>query len=321
MADFTPISELPGVEVENVPEVQFADLTHGRTAYRVWKSKLVDEQKDSDVKTVVLVHGLSSFSFLYHPVAQMLVASQPCKVITLDLYGRGMSMLHSEHQNRIHNLDLFVTQLRELFDHLFNRESDEVKKQDAKQFDVLVGLSMGGAIVAEFARLYGDRFSTVVMLAPAGLPVVMPLAAQLIHIPWVGDAIWYFFGPSGLRSGAGNDFPEKDRHEFKEHTRVLEENVDWCLKNNPQWQWAILNSLRNFPLNTAREVFEGLGQAELPKQVVLVWGNRDDVCPYKNCETLLELIPRAKLNTLEECGHWIPINKTRELYEIISKLL
>jgi pimeloyl-ACP methyl ester carboxylesterase len=305
---FPAYKELPGVDAATVPNVQFANLTHGSCAYRVWGP--------SDAsKRLLFVHGLSTFSFLYHPLAQKLSTTYGCKIVTYDLFSRGMSLLNEQHASDAHDMSLFVTQLSELVDIVY--PAAEEKNDGSKRFDVLVGLSMGGPISAEYGRLNGKNFSKLVMLAPAGLPVQLESTAKLIS----DEAAWFANGRDSLKAGAARDWPEATRDQFQEEIKVLQENVEWTYANNFQWLGGILSSLRNFPISTAHSTFEGVGNNEEPQEVTVVWGDEDAVCPYRNSVTLKELIPRIKLVTLPGCGHMVPINELQGLYDVLEKTI
>jgi pimeloyl-ACP methyl ester carboxylesterase len=60
----------------------------------------------------------------------------------------------------------------------------------------LIGHSMGGAIAAAFAELYPQHIAGLVLVAPAGLPVPMPITAHIAKLPLVGELI--MGGPIGM---------------------------------------------------------------------------------------------------------------------------
>eukprot|EP01027_Heterolobosea_sp_BB2_P017141 GEZU01024314.1.p1 GENE.GEZU01024314.1~~GEZU01024314.1.p1 ORF type:complete len:138 (+),score=26.25 GEZU01024314.1:727-1140(+) len=80
---------------------------------------------------------------------------------------------------------------------------------------------------------------------------------------------------------------------------------------NPGFVRSFLSTLRNFPLDgRIRADFERVGKlSNLP--VLLLWGDADSVVPYANALAIKELIPHARLVTLEKAGHH-PMMESKE---------
>ena len=64
---------------------------------------------------------------------------------------------------------------------------------------------------------------------------------------------------------------------------------------------AILSTVRQWPGADSLGEYEVLGQKDVP--VRLFWGRQDQTVPLAHSEKLLELIPRARLEIIENAGH------------------
>src|SRR2546423_1621128 len=76
--------------------------------------------------------------------------------------------------------NLYVNQTLELLSSL--RGSGKIN--DTEKFH-LIGFSLGGAIAAVFSAKYGMQLKSLTLLAPAGAPFEVPLAARIAVLPGV----------------------------------------------------------------------------------------------------------------------------------------
>lgn len=123
-----------------------------------------------DAQIVVLVHGFSVPYYIWDPTFEGLTQAG-FRVLRYDLYGRGFS----DRPEKNYNLDLFNAQLDELLPALkIERPVD------------LVGLSMGGPIVARFANTHPGLVRSLILIDPEVAPVptreIFPL-----NIPVIGE--------------------------------------------------------------------------------------------------------------------------------------
>jgi pimeloyl-ACP methyl ester carboxylesterase len=66
-----------------------------------------------------------------------------------------------------------------------------------RRFDV-VGMSMGGPIAAEVFRRHSQRIARLVLLAPAGLSVPVPIHGRISKIPYLGEVVTGLLGKAAL---------------------------------------------------------------------------------------------------------------------------
>jgi pimeloyl-ACP methyl ester carboxylesterase len=118
-------------------------------------------------------------------------------------------------------------------------------------------------------------------IAPMALPLIGEYLAAVYLIPQ-------------LAAGQSGDFANKEAH------------PDWEDRFREQMQYhgfraAILSTVRNFPAADTLGEYRDLGRKDLPVQ--LFWGRQDQTIPLEHSEKLLELVPQAQLNIIENAGH------------------
>jgi len=228
-------------------------------------------------EVVVLVHGFSVPAYLWDPTFEALIRAG-FRVLRFDLYGRG----HSDRPDVDYTIPFFADQLGYLVDELgivtpFN----------------LVGLSMGGPVVTHFTNRNLQKVKRLVLVDPM---VFTPSRddVSLLTLPLIGEYLANVYLVPRLAAGQSDDFRNKDRY------------PDWEDRFREQMQYhgfraAILSTVRNFPAQDTLAEYENLGRQDLPVQ--LFWGRQDQTIPLEHSEKLLELVPQAQLNIIENAGH------------------
>jgi pimeloyl-ACP methyl ester carboxylesterase len=242
--------------------------------------------------TVVLVHGFSVPYYIWDPTFEALTQAG-FRVLRYDLYGRGFS----DRPEKTYNLDIFVTQLEELFPAL-----------DIQGPVDLVGLSMGGPIVARFANHHPGQVRSLILIDPE----VAPVSTQRIfplNIPLVGEyLITVYLAPVMLPKTQADDFYRPDRF------------PDWEAMYRVQLSYkgfrrAILSTIRAQPGMDSLAEFGAVGRQNLP--ALLIWGREDKTVSSADMQQLVKLIPGIEYHIIEEAGH-IP---QYERPEVVNPLL
>jgi len=102
------------------------------------------------------------------------------RVITVDFYGRGRSPWPG--RRLVCSVELLVNQVYELVNTL---------KIDSF---ALLGISLGAAVAVRFAAEYPDMVKSLVLLAPAGLPVVKSKTTKALECCCLGSFIMCCMG-------------------------------------------------------------------------------------------------------------------------------
>jgi pimeloyl-ACP methyl ester carboxylesterase len=268
---------------------RFAELPQGKTHY-TWFGP-------EDGPVVVCVHGLTSPSFVWAPLAQGL-AAQGFRVLTYDLYGRGFSdRLPGPQVQRF-----FLRQLNDLLD-----------DQEIDGKVVLVGYSMGGAISTAYSIARPERVRHLVLLAPAGMePVSAPLLGAFLPLPVVGSWAMLAFYPAILRAGlrAGAERPRAMPAIIAQQDAEL----DWR-----GFVPAVTASLRGILSETLQVHHEEIAASGLP--VTAIWGNEDTVIPLTAAGALRRWNPAAHQVVLRDAGHELAYTHAPEVLDILRDRL
>jgi len=258
----------------------FANLKSGRTCFEL--------QGAAPAEAIVFVHGLSSPSSIWGELPRMLRDSGYL-TLTYDLYGRGWS----DRPWATYDLDLFDHQLDALL-----RKVGLVRRVH------LVGLSMGGIIVSEFALRHPDLVASVTLIDPAGFAVEPPGGSALMTTPLVGDWLMQVFGDRALVAALSSSVHDKSL------------TGDLVRRFLPQLEYAgykraFLSTLRHMPLADYTERYSELGRTPLPIEVF--WGRQDEITPPAGADLAAHLLPGARIHLLDDAGHLSHYEKTDEV--------
>jgi pimeloyl-ACP methyl ester carboxylesterase len=249
---------------------QFIKLSDGYVHYEL--------SGPEDGPVVVLIHGISTPYFIWDD-AQSALTKAGLRVLRYDLYGRGFS----DRPNVTYDEQLFDRQLFELLTALKIREPAD-----------LVGSSLGGAIAVIFAARHPEKARRLLLLAPAGYPVNLPLAGRVVYLPVVGDYMTYTFGNPIMLRGFKNYFSKLDKlSAFSEKYRQQTQYTGF--------KRAILSTLRNFNLDNQKTAYETVGKQG--RQVMLIWGREDKIIPFSNNEMIRAVIRDVDFHAIDTAGH------------------
>jgi pimeloyl-ACP methyl ester carboxylesterase len=216
----------------------FVELTHGQVHYELAGAE--------DGSFVVLVHGFSVPYFVWDPTFEKLVA-EGFRVLRYDLYGRG----YSDRPDVAYDRKLYVGQLHDLL-HALGIDSPVD----------LVGLSMGGPVIASFTDSYPHRVSRLIFVDP----FVGPVDAGVLTVPGLGEYLAVVF--------VARTLPERLAEDFYSPDKV----PDWEGRFRVQMRYrgfrrALLRSLREFMAEDFSVLFAEVGG--LGKPTLLFWGRHD----------------------------------------------
>ena len=192
-----------------------------------------------------------------------------------------------------------------------------VMAEDLKEFindhnienPILLGHSMGGKTVMQFAMNYPDRFSKMIVVDIA--PKFYPVHHSMI-----------------LQGLASIDLKTlKSRTEANDLLKRFEENEgvrQFLLKNlwrnpakNNEFDWRI-----NVPVITKNidiVGFELSGEKSVKKPVLFIKGSESNYIQPEDERKIWELFPDYELITIEGAGHWVQADKPKEFVEIVQR--
>lgn len=239
---------------------------------------------DTNKQPLVLAHGLISSVEYWHRVIEPL--SQYYQVIAYDWPGFGKS----DKPNRVYTLTFYTQFLNDLLDTL-----------NLKQV-ALVGHSLGGGLVLDFAGNHPDKVSHIILLNSVGFHKQVTWIFRLMGIPFLGYML----------TRINRDlFAKALRTNVYDDSAISDEFIDtiYPMVSDPKARRTMLNILRNHTGLT------GMKQASLAhiwrhfdslknKPFLIVWGRQDPILDYQYHRPAAEYYcPQAQFVTLENCGH------------------
>ena len=235
-------------------------------------------------RPIVMLHGWAATSECWKLNIEALRSNY--QVIAPDLPGHG----NTEGGMRRYDLDFYVGWLRDLLDQLGVEQT------------VLIGNSLGGAIILAFALAYPDRVTHLVLVDVLGASGKIPFStARLValRLPYlIGVVLNWRFTTSILNYVRGMVFVDP-----LEQQEII---VDMARANAKQGFWYIWSGLRvlvgDFLLRSkGRDFAKRLSTITVP--TLIVWGRHDGLIPVSHAYAAAENMPAAQLEIFEDSAH------------------
>lgn len=238
-------------------------------------------------KTIVLIHGLGASAERWECV--MPYFTKKYRVIAPDLIGFGLS----DKPNADYTIDFFVKFLSDFLDSL------EIKEA------TLVGSSLGGQIVAEYAISNPTKLEKMVLVSPSGVvdystPALDSYITAALH-PNKDNV------KNAFQIMSGND-----KHVKQEIVELFLNRIS--LPNAKMAFMSALMSNRNAKISC-----EKLANVSIPSLVI--WGLLDPVIPIENAKLFFSCISNCQYIEMEGCGHTPFVDMPQKFSEIILKFL
>lgn len=254
--------------------------------------------------TILCVHGNPTWSFYYRTIVQQ--QSSRARVVAVDHIGCGLS---DKPQNYPYTLDQHIANLKRLIIELDLRDL------------TLVVHDWGGAIGLGTALEVPERIRGLVILNTGAFPPpFIPLRIAACRIPLLG--VWAMRGM--------NMFARAALHMTLNRLPRLDRDVAAGLiapYDNWQHRVAIARFVQDIPTRASQPTWQRLKEIEtgLPKlndrAIEMVWGMRD-WCFTPECLTRLEqLLPAARVNRLEDVGHYVMEEASTEVNQAVTRCL
>ncbi len=268
---------------------QFAELSQGVTHFHL--------RGPSDGPLIVCVHGLTTPSFVWEPLAKGLVRLG-FRVLVYDLYGRG----YSDRPEGLHDKAFFNTQLNDLL--------SRIEIEDPFH---LIGYSMGGAIATGFAAAHPAKVRRLVLLASAGAKLRQtPLLKIIRERGLLGKWLMLAAYPAQLRRGI-----RAEREAMTASPEITQGQEDQLAFQG--FVPAVLSSLRGIMSRPMEGEHMALRQAELP--IIAIWGAEDDVIPASTMGNFASWNRGIIHEVLEDAGHGLPYTHTDQVLAHITEFL
>jgi pimeloyl-ACP methyl ester carboxylesterase len=266
--------------------------------------------------TVVLLHGWTLDSRLWARQVEALprLLRRPVRILTMDLRGHGRSTITGRSD----------ATLEQLADDLVTVVCERAPEGPL----VLVGHSLGGMTIMEYAHRHADEFGRRV----AGVVLVSTSAEGAAHtsyglspqFAWVLRFLETQSAAILARSGA-----------WRPHRLLmplLSPGVRWLVfgqRAEPAWVSltsamvgaAPLCAIGGFRPAVGRQsrVDALVAMRRLPAAVLV--GSRDRITPRACAETIATALPRAEHIVIEDAGHMLPLERPDEVAEAIARVV
>ncbi len=274
--------------VRKIAVGEFVELSEGFTHYELSGA--------AQGELVVLVHGFSVPYYVWDPTVDELV-KQGYRVLRYDLYGRG----YSDRPRVEYDLAFFEQQISDLTSALVPGESFHI-----------IGLSMGGPIVASFANHHPDLIKSVTLIAPEVLPVtekdIFPM-----NVPFLGEwIVGTYLVPFNLPQSQLDDFYRPQ--DFPGWEQQYRDQLQY-----KGFKYAILSTIRNLVKFNPLEIYETLHQSEIA--TLLIWGEEDQSVTRAAIVELMERLPDTQYRFIGEAGHLPQYEKAEVVNPVIIEFL
>ncbi|HEV8364264.1 MAG TPA: alpha/beta fold hydrolase [Gemmatimonadaceae bacterium] len=264
---------------------KFVQLRDGITHY--------DLSGPDSSRTVVLLSGFSVPFYIWEPTRDALAANG-FRVLRYDYFGRG----YSDRPKLRYDLATYDQQLTELLDSLGVRGLVDV-----------AGLSMGGAIAANFADRHPDRVRTLTLVDPGiGVFAETPFP---FSVPVLGEFALTVTA-SQTAKGQLTDFLHPERY------------PDWVKRYEPQMRYkgfrrAMIRTMRGDVFKRPVNSFTTLAQGQIP--ILLIWGNEDRTVPFAMSDSVRAAFPRAEFHAIDGAAHLPHIEQPALVDSVLLRFL
>jgi pimeloyl-ACP methyl ester carboxylesterase len=253
---------------------------------------------EGEKPVMLFIHGLGTDHKCWSKMVDLFSINYRC--IALDLPGYG----NSSKESYPFGISFFADTI-----HTF------LKRLKIETLTI-TGHSMGGQIALRLALDYPETCEKLLLLAPAGIETFDKEAEALIEK-------WYT--PEILRSISENqtrrNFEANFFHPVEDLENMIQERL--AMKQDKEAYDYFCNMIPQCVMAMIREpVFKDLDKLKVP--VTIFYGKEDALIPsplvHKEINSsdiakiAQKLIPDSKVHLLNECGHFIPLEKPKEVF-------
>lgn len=243
-------------------------------------------QAGGSKNTLVLIHGLGASADRWEGVIPHL--SKEYKIIAPDLIGFG----YSDKPVAKYTVDFFKKFLSNFLHSLDIRRP------------ILIGSSLGGQIVAEYAI---EKMETekIVLVSPSGVSYnsthAMDAYMQAALHPTQEDAQRAF----QMMSGSDKNVDSSTINDFIERMKL------------PNAKMSFMSSILG--LKNLELTHEKLSKISVP--CLVIWGRQDKVIPISNADFFVSSIKGCQYIEMEGCGHTPYVDNPAEFSKVVLKFL
>ena len=250
--------------------------------------------------TVVLIHGLGRYVEDWRCNVHALAAQH--RVYALDLVGSGRSDKPSAPYS-LPYLAQFVNNFM---------EAQNIGRAS------LIGHSLGGSIVLQYAIQFPDKVEKLMLVNSAGLGKEVPLSLRLSSLPIISK---WLTRPS--RKGIAGSLKKS----VYDPALLTDEWVQLCYRQAtlPGAQRALLDMARaiidlgGMRDDVIRPILDNLAYITAP--TLIIWGQQDRTLPVAHAYVAEKRMPNARLYIFDPCGHFTQMERSVEFNALVLEFL
>jgi pimeloyl-ACP methyl ester carboxylesterase len=181
----------------------------------------------------------------------------------------------------------------------------------------LGGLSLGGGISVGYSLAHPNKVRKLVLIASYGLSNKIPypqLTTWLMKHPHVYDSInkLMLSNKMFLKASLKKLLVNPDALTDDVVAKVME--VGRSANTDKAWRAFQLSEVKNQKLRTC--YLNRLHELTMP--VLLLTGKKDSLVPSKDVERASTMISNSQLVELDDCGHWLPRDRSHEFIQALK---
>lgn len=250
--------------------------------------------------TAILIHGLGGYIENWED--NIAALAQDRRVYALDLAGFGRS---DKPQARF-SIPYFTEFVKEF---MIVQDVDKA---------ALIGESMGGAIVLQFALQYSHQVEKMVLADSVGLGKEVEIYSRIGSLPILGEL---FTRPN--RKGSA----QLARRLFYNQDLITDQMVEegYEMSSLPGAQRCLLSALRSMyniwgvKSDVYRPILNRLEEIRVP--TLIIWGAQDRLLPVAYAHLAAQRLPNVKLHIFDPCGHVPIIERAQEFNALVIDFL
>jgi len=171
----------------------------------------------------------------------------------------------------------------------------------------VAGHSMGARVAMEMARLAPDKIQRLVLLDTG----IHPLREGEIE---KREEIVQFAYESGMQALAERWLEGMVHAPNRQNSSLMQSLTEMVLRSDPAMHARQIKALTERP-NASSYL------AEISCPVLLVVGRYDQWSPVSQHEDMLQLLPNARLEIIENAGHFAPVEQADGVAQLVSEFL
>lgn len=248
--------------------------------------------------TVILLHGGGGYIELWK--YNMLELAKQHRVYAFDMVGAGRSDKPDDTDYTFEFMAQFTRQFMKALD---------IPKAS------LIGASAGGGVALTLTLNFPELVDRLILVGSAGLGKEINPLLRIGTLPGLGEL---FGSPS--KSGVAMSC----KYAVYNSEVITDEIVEEF------YQMATLPGAAAATLNLGRSNFNIWGQFDrsiaqrlptIAAPTLIIWGRQDPMVPVIHAEKAAKIIPNARLEIIEECGHWSSIEHPQKFDRLVLDFL